>query len=99
MAEQTATNNTAPISAEKKKITVTQVLADLANGIDRKGIREKYGLKQAELELLFQHPKLKNRKVKKAFVPSFELVDDTDEGADQAEGAEVPQQEESGPLG
>lgn len=61
---------------EKKVITVSGVLADLSAGLDRKAIKEKYNITNKELAHLFQHPQLKNRKVKTPFSLSFELVDD-----------------------
>lgn len=59
----------------KVRLTITQVKNDLALGIDRDGIAEKYGLTKGDVKKLFQHPSLKGLKVKTA--PGFDLVDDT----------------------
>jgi len=60
-------------------ITVSGIIADLDNGIDRDGIANKYGLTPAEVKIMFQHPSLKGKRVKKNKVTSlrFQLVDDT----------------------
>jgi hypothetical protein len=73
MAEQKAP----AIQQEKVKLTVSMILEDLNNGIDRKGIREKYGLSATDVNRLFQHEKLKGARVRTA--PAFELEDDTEE--------------------
>ena len=71
-----------------KEIRISQVLQDLEEGVTRIDMITKYGITQREVKALFKHPKLKNKKVKKVFVPSFELVDDVpDEGG--VEGLEV----------
>ena len=59
-------------------ITVSGVISDLENGIDRDGIATKYGLTKAEVKIMFQHPALKGKRVKKNKVKSlrFKLVDD-----------------------
>ncbi len=36
-------------------ITVSMILEDLDNGIDRTGIQEKYGLEKWEVTQMFQH--------------------------------------------
>ena len=60
------------------QIKVSEILNDLANGLDRKAIREKYNLSPAQMKMLFQHPQLKGRKVKKAVEP-IEIIDDITE--------------------
>ena len=59
----------------KVKLTVSGILTDLKDGIDRKGIKEKYGLTTTEVAELFKHEKLKGARVRKA--SNFELEDDT----------------------
>lgn len=59
---------------EKVKLTISQVLNDLDSGLDRKAIKAKYGLTTTDVARLFQHDKLKGRRVKPA--PNFELEDD-----------------------
>lgn len=60
-------------------ITVSGIINDLDNGIDREGIAQKYALTPAEVKVMFQHPALKGKRVKKNKVASlrFQLVDDT----------------------
>ena len=58
-------------------ITVSMILEDLDNGIDRTGIQEKYGLEKWEVTQMFQHPSLKGKKAKKKRKLSFNFVDDT----------------------
>ena len=60
---------------QKVKLTVSQILDDLNNGLDRKAIREKYNLTATDVARLFQHEKLKGVRVRTA--PAFELEDDT----------------------
>lgn len=61
-------------TGEKVKLSIRQIKADLDSGVDRKGIRLKYGLNSQGIKQLFQHPELKGLKVKAA--PNFVLVDD-----------------------
>ena len=58
-------------------ITVSMILEDLDNGIDRTGIQEKYGLEKWEVPQMFQHPTLKGKKARKIRKLSFNFVDDT----------------------
>ena len=58
-------------------LTVSQIVIDLGNGIDRAGIRKKYGLTAAELKMVFSHPKLSKLRVKKHQVIRVQLIDDT----------------------
>ena len=58
-------------------ITVTMILEDLDNGIDRNGIKDKYGLQAWEVKQMFEHPALKGKKARKVRKLSFNFVDDT----------------------
>ena len=58
-------------------ITISMILEDLDNGIDRKGIQTKYGLQAWEVKQMFEHPKLKGKKPRKVRKLSFDFVDDT----------------------
>jgi hypothetical protein len=58
-------------------ITVSMILEDLDNGIDRNGIKDKYGLQNWEVKQMFEHPALKGKKAKKVRKLSFNFVDDT----------------------
>lgn len=64
---------------EKVKLTVSGIIADLEAGIDRRGIAAKYGLNFAQVKEVFQHPKLKGKKVHKAPGEAFDLVDDVED--------------------
>ena len=64
-------------------ITVTMILEDLDNGIDRTAIQEKYGLEKWEVTQMFQHPALKGKKAKKVRKLSFNFVDDTTDDPNQ----------------
>jgi len=58
-------------------ITISMILADLDNGIDRNGIKDKYSLETWEVKQMFEHPNLKGKKAKKKRKLSFNFVDDT----------------------
>ena len=58
-------------------ITVTMILEDLDNGIDRNGIKDKYSLEAWEVKQMFEHPALKGKKARKVRKLSFNFVDDT----------------------
>jgi len=58
-------------------ITVTMILEDLDSGIDRNGIKDKYGLQSWEVKQMFEHPTLKGKKARKVRKLSFNFVDDT----------------------
>ena len=59
-------------------ITISGIINDLDNGIDRDGLVIKYGLTKAEVKTMFMHPALKGKRVKKNRVKElrFTLVDD-----------------------
>lgn len=60
-----------------KVLTVSQILTDLDNGLGRPEIAKKYGLKPAEVKVMFEHPSLKGRRPKRATTKvTFTLVDD-----------------------
>ena len=74
------TNNPGEVTQKNKTpntITVSMILEDLDNGIDRPGIQEKYGLEKWEVTQMFQHPALKGKKARKIRKLSFNFVDDT----------------------
>ena len=58
-------------------ISVTGIIGDLNEGIDRDGIATKYGLTKAEVTELFKHPKLAGLRARKKIPVRFTLVDDT----------------------
>jgi hypothetical protein len=66
--------------AQEVRISLAQVEALLNEGKDRKEIRVALGLSHAQVQDLFQHPVLKNRKPRRA--GKVVLVDDT--------GSEIP---------
>lgn len=105
MSGQTTTNATEVAVPEKKAITVSQVQQDLKDGLDRKAIGAKYSLKPFEVAKMFQHPKLKNKKVIKPKELSFDLVDDVEsasadahEGGPLAEVTPVKNEQEISPV-
>lgn len=65
------------VNETPKTITVTMILEDLDNGIDRTGIQAKYGIEKWEVTQMFQHPSLKGKKARKIRKLSFDFVDDT----------------------
>jgi len=71
-------DNTQDSGITPKQISTTQILADLENGIDRKGIQEKYNLETWMVAEIFKHPKLKGKKAKKVRKLPFEFIDDTE---------------------
>ena len=74
-AQTETTNSNTTVSP--KTITVTMILEDLDNGIDRNGIKEKYNLEAWEVKQMFEHPSLKGKKARKVRKLSFNFVDDT----------------------
>jgi len=58
-------------------LTVTGIINDLNEGIDRDGIATKYNLTKAEVTELFKHPKLVGLRARKKIAVRFTLVDDT----------------------
>ena len=74
------TNNPGEVTQKNETpntITVSMILEDLDNGVDRPGIQEKYGLEKWEVTQMFQHPALKGKKARKVRKLSFNFVDDT----------------------
>jgi len=66
------------------RITISDVLGLLDQGKSRKEIAEHYGRTQLEMKkMVWDHPKLKNRKAKKQYV-GIELEDDTEDINDVA---------------
>jgi hypothetical protein len=57
-------------------ITVSSVLGDLNNGMDRAAIATKYGLSAAEVAEVFKHPKLKGLRARRK-ITRISIVDDT----------------------
>ena len=59
-----------------KQISISAILNDLENGVTRAEIGANYEISPREVKVLFDHPKLKGKKAKKVFTPSFDIVDD-----------------------
>ena len=79
------TNNPGEVTQKNETpntITVSMILEDLDNGIDRNGIKDKYGLQAWEVKQMFEHPTLKGKKPKRIKRLSFEFVDDTENAVD-----------------
>jgi len=58
-------------------ITVSSVLGDLNNGMDRAAIAKKYNLSAAEVAEVFKHPKLKGLRARRK-ITRISIVDDTE---------------------
>tara|TARA_R100001082_G_scaffold110750_2_gene91602 strand:+ start:654 stop:986 length:333 start_codon:yes stop_codon:yes gene_type:complete len=86
------TNGTVVKQTTPAKITTTQIIEDLENGINRDGIKEKYGLETWMVAQMFQHPTLKGKKAKKVRVLPFEFVDDSAAQVDENQ-TEIPLEE------
>jgi hypothetical protein len=69
--------NQTPKATTPETITTSMIINDLENGIDRPGIKEKYGLETWEIAQMFKHPALKGKKARKVKRMSFNFVDDT----------------------
>jgi hypothetical protein len=72
----------ATIKAEEQSqpstvITVSGILGDLNNGLDRAAIATKYQLSAAEVTEVFKHPKLKGLRARRK-VTRISIVDDTE---------------------
>ena len=78
-----------------KTITTTMIVNDLENGIDRNGIKEKYGLETWEVTQIFQNPRLKGKKAKKVRKLSFKFVDDMGDDPNQVTIEESIEEEEN----
>lgn len=72
-----ATVTTQVTSEPTTVITVSSVLGDLNNGMDRAAIATKYGLSAAEVAEVFKHPKLKGLRARRK-VTRISIVDDTE---------------------
>ena len=87
MSQENAVNaqeNVGPL-----QITISGVLSLLSQGKNRKEIADHYGKTQTEMNLLvWSHPKLKGRKIKKQYT-GIELIDDLEEEETVAEVAET----------
>lgn len=87
MSTENAQESNAPL-----RITISEVLSLLDQGKSRKEIAEHYGRTQTEMKrIVWEHPKLKNRKAKKQYT-GIELEDDTEDATDVAASvADLPQ--------
>ena len=61
---------------QKVQISIADVKRMLNEGKDRNAIAQHYGLNFTNKIALFKHPELKGLKVKRAFNPAFEVVED-----------------------
>lgn len=62
-------------------ITVSGILGDLNNGLDRQAIAKKYSLSAAEVAEVFKHPKLKGLRARRKTV-KINIIDDTEPQTD-----------------
>ena len=73
--------------SSRMRIVVSEIITDLSQGFTRtknsvgytspNSIGEKYGLRNSQVTLLFNHPKLKGLRTKFPKDPGFDIVDDT----------------------
>jgi len=83
--ESAQVSNVAVEAAPVLRITISDVLGLLDQGKSRKEIAEYYGRTQSDMKkMVWDHPKLKNRKAKKQYT-GIELEDDTEDINDVAE--------------
>ena len=75
-AQTQNSGETTQTTEKPQTITISMILADLDNGIDRNGIKEKYSLETWEVKQMFEHPNLKGKKAKKKRKLSFNFVND-----------------------
>lgn len=79
-----ATEATQPLAGLSKaakpqiKLTVSGIIMDLENGLDRTAIATKYDLSTSEVNEIFKHPKLKGLRPKRK-TTRITLIDDTDD--------------------
>jgi hypothetical protein len=79
MSQENVQNVAEVTATQPLKITISSVLGLLEQGKNRKEIAEYYGKTQTEMnKLVWSHPKLKGRKIKKQYV-GIELEDDTED--------------------
>ena len=79
MSEETKSAVQNKTEGKKVQMTITNLIADLESGLDRKAIAAKYGVSKAAIDSVFKHPKLKGKKVHKNSAVDIELVDDDTE--------------------
>jgi len=75
-AQTQNSGETTQTTEKPQTITISMILADLDNGIDRNGIKDKYSLETWEVKQMFEHPNLKGKKAKKKRKLSFNFVND-----------------------
>ena len=79
MSQESAQVENAVVAAPVLRITISDVLGLLDQGKSRKEIAEHYGRTQSDMKkMVWDHPKLKNRKAKKQYT-GIELEDDTED--------------------
>ena len=87
MSQESAQVENAVVTAPVLRITISDVLGLLDQGKSRKEIAEHYGRTQSDMKkMVWDHPKLKNRKAKKQY-SGIELEDDTEDINDVAQVA------------
>lgn len=78
--------------AEIVRLTISQILKDLNNGLTRKDIAKKYNLPYNQVKVMFEHPKLKGKRTRAI---RFKLIDDTTENVQEIGKPDNSQEEES----
>jgi hypothetical protein len=94
------TANQAPAGAKtvkpQIKLTVSGIITDLENGLDRTAIATKYDLSTTEVNEIFKHPKLKGLRPKRK-ITRIMLIDDTDDNG-QATSALVQEDSDASQI-
>lgn len=73
------TTNAQAETKVKPKISILGVQEDLANGLTREQIGQKYGISKAATSRLFKNEKLKGLKTKLPREEAFDIIDDAPE--------------------
>lgn len=95
MSQESAQVENAVVAAPVLRITISDVLGLLDQGKSRKEIAEHYGRTQSDMKkMVWDHPKLKNRKAKKQYT-GIELEDDTEDINDAVRRPLPPGEEET----
>jgi hypothetical protein len=93
--ENVQVENAVVAAPQVLRITISDVLGLLDQGKSRKEIAEHYGRTQLEMKkMVWDHPKLKNRKAKKQYI-GIELEDDTEDINDAMRPPLPPGEEET----
>jgi hypothetical protein len=77
-SNEATTNSVKAVSKDPIKLSVSGIMMDLENGLDRTAIATKYGMSTGEVNEVFKHPKLKGLRPKRK-TTRITLIDDTED--------------------